>query len=165
MVLCETMSTKACKLCMFHKLILQQATWLKERNSMCNFAVEWALVPTQEEKTICALVERIYLIIVSREGNHAQLELLSKIFESFNVMRCIPPPVCLWAWKGRYNLCMNRASLDRESWTNTTLLNPHMCISTISQRWDETWPCIYVSSGKSYFGIVRKSWNYPFQIW
>ena len=79
------------------------------------FSVGQALVPTQEEKTICALVERIYLIIVSREGNHARFELLSKIFESFNVMGCIPPPVCLWACKERYNLCMNRASLDRES--------------------------------------------------
>ena len=82
---------------------------------MCIFSVGQALVPTQEEKTICALVERIYLIIVSREGNHARFELLSKIFESFNVMGCIPPPVCLWACKERYNLCMNRASLDRES--------------------------------------------------
>ena len=57
---------------------------------MCIFAVGWALVPTQEDKTTCALVERIYLIIVSREGNHARFELLSKIFESFNVMGCIP---------------------------------------------------------------------------
>ena len=64
---------------------------------------------------MCALVERIYLVIVSREGNRARFELLSKIFESFNVMGCIPPPVCLWACKERYNLCMNRASLDRES--------------------------------------------------
>ena len=79
------------------------------------FSVGQALVPTQEEKTICALVERIYLIIVSREGNHARFELLSKIFESFNVMGCIPPPVCLWACKERYNLCMNRTSLDRKS--------------------------------------------------
>ena len=69
---------------------MQQATWLKVRKSMNIFAVGWALVPTQEEKTICALVERIYLIIVSREGNHARFELLSKIFESFNVMGCIP---------------------------------------------------------------------------
>ena len=82
---------------------------------MCFFAVGRAFVPTQEEKTICALVERIYLTIVSREGNHARFELLSKIFEPFNVMGCIPPPVCLWACKERYNLCMNRASLDRES--------------------------------------------------
>ena len=81
---------------------------------MCIFAVGQALVPTQEEKTICALVERIYLIIVSREGNHARFELLSKIFESFNVMGSIPPPVCLSACKQRYNLCMNRASLHRE---------------------------------------------------
>ena len=104
---------------------MQQATWLKGRNSMCIFAVGQALVPTQEEKTICALVERIYLIIVSREGNHARFELLSKIFESFNVMGYIPPPVCLWACKERHNLCMNRASLDRQSldcvsWTSTT---------------------------------------------
>ena len=82
---------------------------------MCIFAVGWVLVPTQEEKTICALVERIYLIIVSREGNHARFELLSKIFESFNVMGSIPPPVCLWTCKEKYNLCMNRKSLDRES--------------------------------------------------
>ena len=82
---------------------------------MCIFAVGRALVPTQEEKTICVLVERIYLIIVLREGNHARFELLSKIFESFNVMGCIPPPVCLWACKERYNLCMNRALLDRET--------------------------------------------------
>ena len=82
---------------------------------MCIFAVGWALVPTQEEKAICALVNRIYLIIVSREGNHAQFELLSKIFESFNVMGCIPPPICLWACKERHNLCMNLASLDCES--------------------------------------------------
>ena len=60
---------------------------------MCIFAVGWALVPTQEEKSICALVERIYLIIVSREENHAQFELLSKIFESFNVMGCISQSV------------------------------------------------------------------------
>ena len=110
---------------------MQQATWLKGRNSMCIFSVGQALVPTQEEKTICALVERIYLIIVSREGNHARFELLSKIFESFNVMGCIPPPVCLWACKERYNLCMNPASLDRESldrvsWTSTT--PPKNCI-------------------------------------
>ena len=82
---------------------------------MCIFAVGQALVPTQEEKTICALVERIYLIIVSREGNHARFELLSKIFESFNVMGSIPPPICLWACKEKYNLCMNRKSLDGES--------------------------------------------------
>ena len=69
---------------------MQQATWLKGRNSMCIFTVGRALVPTQEDKSICALVERIYLIIVSREGNHARFELLSKIFESFNVMGCIP---------------------------------------------------------------------------
>ena len=74
---------------------MQQATWLKGRNSMYIFAVGRALVPTQEEK-LCALVERICLIIVSREGNHAWFELLSKIFESFSVMGCIPPPVCLW---------------------------------------------------------------------
>ena len=77
----------------FINQFLQQATWLKGRNSMCIFAVGRALVPTQEEKTICALVERIYLIIVSREGNHARFELLSKIFESFNVMGCIPQSV------------------------------------------------------------------------
>ena len=81
---------------------------------MCIFTVGWALVPTQEEKSICALVERIYLIIVSREENHARFELLSKIFESFNVVGCIPP-ICLWACKERYNLCMNHALLDRES--------------------------------------------------
>ena len=69
---------------------MQQATWLKGRNSMCIFAIGQALVPTQEDKTTCALVERIYLIIVSREGNHAWFVLLSKIFESFNVMGCIP---------------------------------------------------------------------------
>ena len=44
----------------FINQFLQQATWLKGRNSMCIFAVGQALVPTQEEKTICALVERIY---------------------------------------------------------------------------------------------------------
>ena len=57
---------------------------------MCIFTVGRALVPTKEEKTICALVERIYLIIVLREGNHARFELLSKIFQSFNVMRVSP---------------------------------------------------------------------------
>ena len=75
----------------FINQFLQQATWLKGRNSMCIFAVGRALVPTQEEKTICALVERIYLIIVSREGNHAQFELLSKIFQPFNGMGYIFP--------------------------------------------------------------------------
>ena len=29
-------------------------------------------------------------------------------------MKRIPPPVCLWACKERYNLYMNRASLDLE---------------------------------------------------
>ena len=94
---------------------MQQATWLKGRNSMCIFAVGRTSVPTQEKTTICAFVERTYLIIVSREGNHARSELLSKIFESLNVMGCIPLPACLWACKERFNLCMNRASLDRES--------------------------------------------------
>ena len=56
-----------------------------------HFAVGRALVPTQEEKNTCALVERLYLIIVSREGNHARFELLSKTFEPFNVIGCIPP--------------------------------------------------------------------------
>ena len=82
---------------------------------MCIFAVGLASVPTQEKTPICAFVERTYLIIVSREGNHARSELLSKIFESFNVMGCIPLSACLWACKERFNLCMNRASLDRES--------------------------------------------------
>ena len=109
----------------FINQFLQQATWLKGQNSMCIFAVGRVLESTQEEKTIRALVERIHLIIVSREGNHAQFELLSKIFESFNVMGCIPPPICLWACKERHNLCMNHASLDCESldrvlWTSTT---------------------------------------------
>ena len=90
------------KLCVFINYFLQQATWLKRRNSTCIFAVGRALVPTQEEKTICSLVERIYLIIVSREGNHAQFESLSKMFESFNVMGCIPTlqPVYGHAKKG-----------------------------------------------------------------
>ena len=57
---------------------------------MCIFSIGRALLPTQEEKTICTLVERIYLIIVSREGNQARFELFSKIFESFNVVGCIP---------------------------------------------------------------------------
>ena len=70
---------------------------------MSIFAFGRVLVPTQEEKTICELVERIYLIIVSREGNHARFELLSNIFDSFNVMGCIPPPVCLRACKERYD--------------------------------------------------------------
>ena len=46
---------------------------------MSIFAFGRALVPTQEEKTRCELVERIYLIIVSREGNNARFELLSNI--------------------------------------------------------------------------------------
>ena len=91
---------------------MQEATWLKGQNSMCISAVGRALVPTQEEKTICALVERTYLIIVSREGNHAQFELPSKIFQCDGMY---PPPFCLWRCKERYNLCMNRASLDRVS--------------------------------------------------
>ena len=71
------------------------------------------------------MVERIYLIIVSREGNHARFELFSKIFQSFNVMGSIPPRICWWACRERYNLCMNRKSLDRESldgvsWTSTS---------------------------------------------
>ena len=70
-------------------------------------------------------MERIYLIRVSREGNHARFELFSKIFQSFNVMGSVPPPICLWAWKEKYNLCMNRKSLDPEplvgvSWTSTS---------------------------------------------
>ena len=97
----------------FINQFLQQTTWLKGQNEMCIFAVGQALLPIQKEKTICPLVERIYLIIVSREGNHARFKLLSKIFESFNVMAYIPPPVCLWAYKERYNSCMSRASLDR----------------------------------------------------
>ena len=69
---------------------MQEATWLQGRTNMCIFSIGRALLPTQEEKTICTLVERIYLIIVSREGNQARVELFSKIFESFNVVGCIP---------------------------------------------------------------------------
>ena len=69
---------------------MQEATWLQGRTNMCIFSIGRALLPTQEEKTICTLVERIYLIIVSREGNQARFELFSKIFESFNVVGCIP---------------------------------------------------------------------------
>ena len=63
----------------------------KKKTVSVIFAVGRALVSTQEGKTICALVERIYLIIVSKEGNLARFALLSKILESFNVMGCIPP--------------------------------------------------------------------------
>ena len=83
----------------FINQFLQQTAWLKGKNEMCIFAVGQPLVLIQKEKTICPLVERIYLIIVSREGNHARFKLLSKIFESFNVMAYIPPPVCLWHTK------------------------------------------------------------------
>ena len=48
------------------------------------------------------------------EGNNARFELLSKIFKPFNAIGCIPPSVCFWACKERYNLCKNRASLDSE---------------------------------------------------
>ena len=34
-----------------------------------------------------------------------------------------PPAVCLWARKGRYNLCMNHASLDRESLDRVSLIS------------------------------------------
>ena len=74
-------------------------------------------MPTQEEKTIFALVERIYLIIVSREGYHARFELPNKIFESFHVVGCITlqsvyghEKYNLCMGKERYNLCMNRGS-------------------------------------------------------
>ena len=63
----------------------------KKKTVSVIYAVGRALVSTQEGKTICALVERIYLIIVSKEGNLARFALLSKILESFNVMGCIPP--------------------------------------------------------------------------
>ena len=63
----------------------------KKKTVSVIFAAGRALVSTQEGKTICALVERIYLIIVSKEGNLARFALLSKILESFNVMGCIPP--------------------------------------------------------------------------
>ena len=69
----------------FHKSISAASNMGEEgANSMCIFAAGWAWVPKQEEKTICVLVERncllFYLIIVSREGNQARFELLSKIF-------------------------------------------------------------------------------------
>ena len=73
----------------------------KKKTVSVIFAVGRALVSTQEGKTICALVERIYLIIVSKEGNLARFALLSKILEFFNVMGCIPPqPVYGHAKKG-----------------------------------------------------------------
>ena len=74
---------------------MQQATWLKGQNGMCIFAAGQVWVPTQEGKTICALVEGncilFYMIIVLREKNHAWFELLNKIFQLFNMMWCIPP--------------------------------------------------------------------------
>ena len=56
-----------------------------------------------------------YLVIVLSEGNHTRFELLSKTFLTFQCDETYPPPVCLWACKERYNLYMNRASLDLES--------------------------------------------------
>ena len=52
--------------------------------------------------------------VVSREGNHARFELLSKIFES-SMWWDVSPSSLFMACKVRHNLCMNRASLDRES--------------------------------------------------
>ena len=50
----------------------------------CIFASGRTWVPTREEKTICGLVERnyvlFYLVKVLRDGNHARFELLIKIF-------------------------------------------------------------------------------------
>ena len=119
----------------FHKLILATSNMAERAKQYVHFRCWQALVPTQKEKTICALVERIYLIIVSRERNHGWLELLRKIFEPFNVMGCVPP-VCLWACKERYNLCMNCVSLDGESldrvsWTSTTLQSCYVCYTTV----------------------------------
>ena len=107
---------------------------------MCIFAVGWALVPTQEEKTICALVERIYLVIVSREGNHARFELLSKIFESFNVMRVSPlqsvyghaKKVIIYAWIV-HRLCNHH---DCVSWTSTTPTHTGVGIFDNPWSWD-----------------------------
>ena len=78
----------------FHKLILATSNTAEGAKQLCIFGVGRALLPSQEEKTICTLVERIYLIIVSRERNNARFELLSKTFEPFNVMECVPSQVC-----------------------------------------------------------------------
>ena len=69
-------------------------------------------------QTRLALVERcvlFYLIIVLRERNQARFESFSKIFKLFNAMWAVSPTSLFMACKERYNLCMNRASLDHES--------------------------------------------------
>ena len=62
MVLCETTSTKACKLCMFRKLILV-LSYMAEGEKQYVYFRCWV--------GLSALVGRIYLIIVSREGDQA----------------------------------------------------------------------------------------------
>ena len=115
----------------FHKLILGTSNMAERAKHYVHFRCWAGLSAHTRKKTKCALVERIYLIIVSREGNHARFEWLSKIFESF--IQCdgkYPPSlqsVYGHAKKVSYNLCMNRASLDRElldcvSRTSTTHL-------------------------------------------
>ena len=91
----------------FHKLILATSNMAEGAKQYVHFHCWTGLsAHTRKKKTN-------YICI--GEGNHARFELLSKIFESFNVMGCIPPPVCLWVCKESHNLCMNRASLDRQS--------------------------------------------------
>ena len=54
----------------FHELILATSNMTEGAQQYVIFTVGCDSVPLQEEKIMCALVERIYLILVSREGNH-----------------------------------------------------------------------------------------------
>ena len=75
----------------FHKSILATSNIAEGAKQYVHFRCWAGLRVHTRRKTICALVERIHLIIVSREGNHAQFELLSKIFQPFNGMGYIFP--------------------------------------------------------------------------
>ena len=77
------------------------------------------IVPTSKmsERARCALVEGncflFYLIIILRKGNQTRLNCSVKSL-NFSVQCSLYSPVSLFmVLEERYNLCMNRASLDR----------------------------------------------------
>ena len=90
-------------------------------------------------KTRCVLMKRncvlFYLITVLREGNQARFELFGNIFKPFNAVQVLNPPVSLiMACKERYNLFVNRASLDRESLENLSLTIRSQCTLSLTSK-------------------------------
>ena len=123
------------------------------------------------DETRCAYMERNCFILSHYSFTRRELSpiwIIQWNLITFQyVLGCIRPASLFMACKERYNLCMNHASLDRESldrvsWTSTTLIQTqysHWLSTIISSKInDETLTAFrfqFFSSIKIYFISIR----------